>query len=42
MTITFVFTMFVRARASAERIREIFMQENSMTVNEEPYKKTSS
>lgn len=34
MMISFVFTMFVRARASAERIGEIFMQENSMEVNE--------
>lgn len=34
MMISFVFTMFVRARASAERIGEIFMQENSIAVSE--------
>ena len=34
MMISYVFTMFVRARASAERIGEVFMEENSMTVKE--------
>ena len=33
MMISFVFTMFVRARASAERIGEVFM-EKTMTVKE--------
>lgn len=32
MMVSFVFTMFVRARASAERIGEVFDQENTMKV----------
>jgi ATP-binding cassette, subfamily B, multidrug efflux pump len=34
MMISFVFIMFVRARASAMRIGEVFMQENSMAIKE--------
>jgi ATP-binding cassette, subfamily B, multidrug efflux pump len=34
MVISMVFNMFVRARASAERIGEVFMHENTMTWNE--------
>jgi ATP-binding cassette subfamily B multidrug efflux pump len=36
MMISFVFTMFVRAKASAERIGEVFMQANSMKVLKYP------
>jgi ABC-type multidrug transport system, ATPase and permease components len=36
MMITFVFTMFVRARASAERIGEVFAEENTMKTAEYP------
>lgn len=36
MMISFVFTMFVRARASAERIGEAMAQESTMTVPESP------
>lgn len=36
MMISFVFTMFVRARASADRISEIFRQENTMASCESP------
>lgn len=32
MMISFVFTMFVRARASTERIAEVFSQENTISV----------
>ena len=32
MMISFVFTMFVRAKSSAERINEVLIQENSMKV----------
>lgn len=35
MMISFVFTMFVRARASAERIEEIFNEENTMKIKED-------
>lgn len=34
MMISFVFTMFVRARASAERIEEVFNEENTMKIKE--------
>lgn len=34
MMISFVFTMFVRARASAIRIGEVFVEENSMKIKE--------
>lgn len=40
MMISFVFNMFVRARASAERIGEVFAEKNSMTTTKD-YKKTS-
>lgn len=36
MMISFVFTMFVRAKASAERICEVFAEENNMKVAEFP------
>lgn len=36
MMLSFVFTMFVRARASAERIDEVFSQENTMKVSGNP------
>lgn len=36
MMISFVFTMFVRARASAERIGEVFAEENTMKDAEYP------
>lgn len=35
MMISFVFTMFVRARASAERIEEVFNEENTMKIKED-------
>jgi ATP-binding cassette subfamily B protein len=38
MMISFVFTMFVRARASAERIDEVFKQQNSILNMEYPIK----
>lgn len=34
MSISYVFTMFVRARASAERIDEVFAQKNTMKASE--------
>lgn len=34
MMISMIFNMFVRARASAERIDEVFMQQNTMTWSE--------
>ena len=34
MIISYVFTMFVRARASVERIGEVFMEQNSIIVKE--------
>jgi ATP-binding cassette subfamily B protein len=39
MTISFVFNMFVRARASAERVAEVMSQENSMNqaLTPEPF-----
>jgi ATP-binding cassette subfamily B protein len=36
MMISFVFTMFVRARASAERIGEVFAEENTMKILDAP------
>lgn len=36
MMISFVFTMFVRARASAERIGEVFAEKNTMVAAERP------
>lgn len=33
MIMTFVFSMFTRAKASAERIEEVFAQENDMKIN---------
>ncbi len=36
MTISFVFNMFVRARASTERIAEVMVQENSMREHPQP------
>jgi len=36
MMISFVFTMFVRAKASAERIGEVFQEENSMEIKKNP------
>lgn len=36
MMISFVFTMLVRARASAERIGEVFSEENSMPLSDNP------
>jgi len=36
MMISFVFTMFVRAKASAERIGEVFQEENGMKTKENP------
>lgn len=40
MMISFVFTMFVRARASAERIGEVFTEENTMKILDAPAKAT--
>lgn len=40
MIISFVFSIFVRARASAERIEEVFAQENNMLVKTHPVKST--
>ncbi|HBF38277.1 MAG TPA: ABC transporter [Firmicutes bacterium] len=42
MTISFVFNMFVRARASTERIAEVMTQENSMAEVVKPEKFTQS
>jgi ATP-binding cassette, subfamily B, multidrug efflux pump len=36
MMISFVFNMFVRAKASSERIGEVFAEENSMKIKENP------
>lgn len=36
MMISFVFTMFVRARASVERIGQVFIEENDMEVKDNP------
>ncbi|KPU46090.1 putative ABC transporter ATP-binding protein [Oxobacter pfennigii] len=38
LRISFVFTTFVRARASAERISEVFSEENTMFMAKEPVK----
>ncbi|WML37180.1 ABC transporter ATP-binding protein [Clostridium sp. OS1-26] len=38
MMVSFVFTMLVRARASASRIGEVFMLENNVYVKENPVK----
>ncbi|NOU96780.1 ATP-binding cassette domain-containing protein [Paenibacillus sp. LMG 31456] len=40
MTISMVFNMFVRAKASTGRIGEVFAQENSMVWNEAPVQPT--
>ena len=42
MTISMVFTMFVRARASTERIGEVMSQESTMPTMENPVEPTSS
>lgn len=41
MIITFVFSMFTRAKASAERIEEVFAQENDMKINSNTIKISS-
>mgnify|MGYP005837413501 CR=1 FL=1 len=42
MMISFVFTMFVRARASSERISEVLTQDDSMPIKEPPEELTNT